>query len=139
MIAKLRHKVTLCSQKDVVDGTDLKVPQYAVKTAWAMIKAVSSNPFSNKGANTDSRNKATHKIMIRYDWRLEISNLAWLHEARLKSPARWFKILKVTETEEKGSAFWTFEVMLTNKGDALDQPKTEAVTTVASLPHGVSL
>lgn len=142
-IANLRHRVHLCSQKDVViDGT-LKLAREGVLSMWASIEAKAAQMFSPRGAAMlESRNKRTHIIMTRYHRDLDISALAWLYEARLKSAPRWFKILNVSVTEGKGNQYFKFECRLVESAADIAEPVAEGSTATGAawgLPDGVKL
>lgn len=142
-ISDLRHRVHLCSQKDVVvDGT-LKLNREGVLTMWASVEARTAQAFSPHGAAmNEPRNARTHVIMTRYHRDIDVSALAWLYEARLKSAPRWFKILKVSVTEGRGSQMFKFECRLVESKADIVEPATEkpaAAGPAWGLPEGVKL
>lgn len=142
-IADLRHRVHLCSQKDVVVGTDLKLAREGVLSMWAAIEARAASTFSPTGASMgEPRNKRSHVITTRYHRDLDISVLAWLYEERLKSAPRWFKIIKVAVTEGKGSQFFKFDCRLVESTADIVEPVHESAAAtgpVWGLPEGVKL
>lgn len=144
MIAKLRHKLLLCRQRDVViTGAEIRLQREGVWSAWAAIEAKKASQFSPNGAAmNENRNTRTHIITMRYRPDLNISALAWLYEEQLKSSPRWFKVLSVSQTEVKGSRFFKFDGRLVERGDDLAQPRAEddkAKGPVSGLPSGVRL
>lgn len=142
-IATLRHRVTLCSQKDVVttDGV-LKLNRTVVDRMWAMIDEKAASHFSPNGAVVGKQDKRTHVILIRYRPDLNISNMAWIYEERRKSSPRWFKILRVGQSEKSGTPFSKFEVRLVERSDDIPTPIEVEETTngpTIGLPEGVIL
>lgn len=141
-IAALRHRVHLCSQQDVVIDGMLKLSREGVLSMWASIEAKAAQTFSPHGAAMgEPRTKRTHIVMTRYHPDLDISAMAWIYEARLKSAPRWFKVLKVTSTEAKGSPFFKFECRLIESKADLIEPTAEAAgpSVAMPLPQGVQL
>lgn len=137
-IASLRHKIILCRQEDVVISEEgLRLNRDAVATLWAGIDPVRPSAFSPNGA-TMREGKAirTHMIFTRYRWDLNVSVMAWIYEARLRSVPRWFKIVSVSHSEDKGNSLWSFYVRLIERGDEISQPSSGLVT---GLPEGVRL
>lgn len=139
MISALRHRVILCSQKDVVsEGAELRLVRNGVVVTWAMIEPKKGSSFSPTGmAVKDSRNMRTHQITMRYRPDLVITLYAWLYEERLVSPPRWFKVLSVSETETGGAPMYMFDVCLVERGDDATRPAEAGPATV--LPFGVVL
>lgn len=142
-IAQLRHRVHLCSQKDVVVDNTLKLNREGVLSMWAMIEAKAASAFAPTGAVVnEERNKRTHIIWTRYHRDIDVSIMAWIYEARLKSAPRWFKVLKVTSTEEGGSEYFKFECRLVESTADIVEPVPEKANTnapVLGLPPGVKL
>lgn len=146
-IASLRHRVKMCSQKDVVnDDGFLILNREGVLDMWASIEAKAASTFTGQGATTkSSRGKRTHKITTRYHRDLHVSNLAWLYEERRISAPRWFKILKVVQSETKGSEYFIFDCQLVERGDDLTSPHVEVeeplnqLSPAFGLPDGVVL
>lgn len=139
MIAKLRHKINLCSQKDVVVGSEIKLIREDILATWAMIEVKKGSMFVNGAAVRDNRNARTHCIYIRYRSDLEITGYAWIYEERHLSPPRWFKILTVQETESGGSPLYEFDCRIVERGDDLAEPVEEGSGPAVGLPHGVNL
>lgn len=141
MIGSLRHKILLCSQRDVVVGTELKLVREGAISAWAAIEVKAASMFSPNGAAMkESRSKRTHIITIRYRSDVQISAMAWIYEERLKSPPRWFKVLNVSQTEGGGSQYFIMEVRLVERGDDISAPAEEGKASkgpVIGLPDGV--
>lgn len=141
-IAKLRHRVHLCSQKDVVQDGMLLLNREGVMSMWASIEEKAASTFSPHGAAMlDAANKRTHLVMTRYHRDVDVTALAWLYEARLKSAPRWFKILKVAVTEGKGNQFFKFECRLVEAVAEVEPvaEKPKATGPVWGLPEGVKL
>ncbi len=142
-IASLRHRVKLCSQKDVVNADgDLQLNREGVLSMWASIEEKAASAFSNRGAElTKSGEKRTHIVMTRYHHSFDVSNLAWLYEERMKSSPRWFKILRVGQTEHKGSQMFKFECRLMERSDSAVKPiePLNELSPALGLPEGVKL
>lgn len=140
-IASMRHRVILCSQQDVVTaGGDLSLNRNDVAEMWANIVAKAASTFSPQGAAMeDPRNRRTHIITVRQRSDLNISVMAWVYEARLSSPPRWFKVLRVNQTEGYGSAMFDLECRLIERGDDIAEPDHASSGPVVALPHGVAL
>lgn len=141
-IAKLQHRVILCSQRDVIKPNgDLTLNRGEVAEMWANIEQKQGSSFNRQGAAmNDARSRQTHVITVRYRWDLNISVMAWIYEKRLKSPPRWFKVLKTGQTEHAGNAFQTFSCRLVERSDDAVEPTPEAIEGPAMhMPHGVKL
>lgn len=129
-IAKLRHRVHLCSQKDVILEGTMRLRREGVMSMWAAIEEKQASAFSPHGAAmNEPRNRRTHIIKTRYHRDIDVTVMAWLYEARLKSAPRWFKILKVSVTEDKGTQYFKFDCRLV-------ESTAEAVEPVAPAPGG---
>lgn len=122
-----RHRVYLCTQNDVVvnDG-ELQLVRESIKGMWAEIinrpdEGVNSTPEGMTYG--DSKITHTHRIRTRYDYRYNISNLAWIYEMRRKSSPRWFKIISVDQTEQSGTQYFMFYVRLTERSDQAAMPE----------------
>lgn len=144
-IAKLQHRLVLCSQRDKVADGSFTYERHKVAKMWAAVEAKAASGFSTNGASmNESRAKRTHVIYARYRHDLNISLMAWLYEERLKSSPRWFKILKVNQTEQAGNAFFKFDCRLVERGDDLAEPKSDEAKPAMpgaawGLPEGFTL
>jgi len=143
-IASLRHRVHLCTQSDVVEDGDLRLNREGVLTMRASIERWASTEFSPAGAAMrNARNRRSHVIRTRYHPDLNVSALAWIYEERLNSAPRWFKIVNVSQTENKGRPLFMFDVRVHERGDNLVQPAVEdqdnPLSAATGLPDGVSL
>lgn len=141
-IASLRHRLTLCRQDDVVtEGGEYKLAREGVKTVWAGIEQKSASAFSRQGAvMKDSKNSRTHIITMRYFTEFNLSSMAWLYEARMKSSPRWFKILNIGQTEAYGSVYFKLDCRLVERSDLAAEPSPESDgSPVVGLPPGVRL
>ena len=141
-IASLRHKVVLCRQSDVIlSETEMRLNREDVAQMWASIEAKRSSTFSVNGAAVrDSKDARTHIIRVRYRSDLNISAMAWIYEARLKSSPRWFKVLSVNQTEDgAGSMYFLFDCRITERGDDIVAPNDPSKGPVVGLPDGVKL
>lgn len=123
-----RHRVYLCTQNDVVvDNGTLVLIREKVKPMWAEIfnKPEKGTLFTPDGfAYKDTKETHSHRIRVLYDWRYNISNLAWIYEERRKSPPRWFKIIGLDQTEGQGTQYFMFYVRLTERSDEAVKPVT---------------
>lgn len=142
MIAKMRHQVTLCRQNDVViDGSEMRLNRDGVWNVWAAIEPKRASTFSPNGAAMmDNRNQKSHCITMRYRDDINISVMAWIYEARIKSSPRWFKILSVNQTECKGSQFFEFDCRIIERSDNAPKPiDAPRHSPAMPLPSGVRL
>lgn len=137
-IAALRHKVVLCRQEDVVTAAEgFQLTRKEAATFWAAIRPMNPSTFGQSGsAIMPNRNVLTHRISVRYRPELNISLLAWIYEARRKSSPRWFKVMSVLQTEDKGCVFAVFSCRLDERGDDIAEPSNGPAM---SLPMGVRL
>jgi head-tail adaptor len=145
-IASLRHRITLCRQNDVVlSATDMCLVRKDVGQMWACIEPKRASTFSTTGAVIkESRDDRSHVITVRYQPELNVSAMAWIYEARLKSSPRWFKVLSVNQTEHSGSQYFAFDCRITDRGDNLAPPVDDAkaqcgLSQPMGLPVGVKL
>lgn len=95
-IAKLKHRIALCTMKDVVVGQDMHLSREAVTYTWAAIEHMThlSSFISRAGfAIHENAERGTHRITVRRGLDVEYSSAAWIYEQRLKSPPRWYKVL----------------------------------------------
>lgn len=143
-LANLRHRVHLCSQKDVVIDGDMRLNREGVLTMWAEIVAKSASAFTANGASVgDEKKLRTHVITTRYHRDFDVSNMAWIYEERRKSAPRWFKVIRVNQTEKSGSEFFMFDCRLIERAADLVEPASPAPNRPAgpamSLPDGVKL
>lgn len=138
-ISDLRHRVSLCSQRDEVNGGEYYLARGVVAKVWAKIEAKAASAFSPHGmAMNTSRGQRTHIIWMRYRYDLEITAMAWVHEERRRSPPRWFKVLKVGQTEKAGNQFYKLECRLVERSDDAADPEDFSGPAQA-LPPGVQL
>lgn len=135
-ISQLRHRVQLCSQKDIVVQGNMFFTREGVTEVWAEVLAKNPQVFGLGGDAINEREKRSHTIRIRYRTDIAVTSYAWLYEKRLKSPPRWFKVLKVTETEESGSQFYIFDVRLVERSDEALPPTSSG--PAKGIPDGVS-
>ena len=124
-IGQLKHRVRICSLKDVVDSNGtMQLARNDVYSCWANIYAVRGAMFSKAGytikENLDYR---THICRVRYQQSIDITSAAWVYEERRKSPPRWFKVLNISDLDED-SRWYEFEVRLV-------ETSIEAVAPVA--------
>lgn len=144
-LAKLSHRVQFCTAADVgvVNGAMVlnRVEAFAM---WAHIEAERGSYFARDGfVIEETHDKPSHRITTRYRPDILIANTAWLYEARLLSPPRWFKILEVQDLHEDGR-YWYFKTRLVDQSDLTAPPETAAkAATLAAgaspLPPGVLL
>ena len=142
-IADIRHQMTLCSQRDVVqDGGELHIRRAGMLKAWAAIEAKKASTFSlNGAAMKDSRDQRTHIVTMRYRPDINVSAMAWLYEARLQSSPRWFKVLSVSQSEGKGAPWLILDCRIFERGDDIAAPVADDARKgpVTGLPDGVRL
>lgn len=141
-VSDFRHMLILCSQNDVVMKNGmLAVKKIGVMPVRCKIEQKASSMFSPHGATMkDSSDSRTHQVTMRYHPEINISAMAWLYEERLISPPRWFKILKVGQTEDQGSLFYIVDARITERSDFAATPTDSASKGPAvGLPSGVRL
>ena len=96
-ISDFSHRVSLCSMLDVVeDGSTIALSRAPVAELWAKIYALPHLPsfVSPMGfAIKENRERITHWVTLRYKVDLDFTSAAWIYERRMKSPARWYKVL----------------------------------------------
>lgn len=144
LIKDFRHRVHLCSQKDVVLDSDmLRLSRTDVYACWANIVASKGSMFSSEGYNLDKKPVRTHKLTIRYNRNVDFTQAAWFYEERLQSGARWYKALGWTELEERG-LYLVFDVRLVDRGFEAIEPTAPVATdhgplAAVPLPGGVRL
>ena len=122
-IRKLRHRVHLCSQGDVMneDG-QLVLKRKGVQSMWAGIEPKKANRFSAMGANIDKSRSKTHVIYTRYHPDIDVTSMAWIYEERAKSAPRWFQVLNITQTEDGGTELFMFECRLRERSVDASEP-----------------
>jgi hypothetical protein len=122
-IASLRHRVALCSMRDVVEqGGSMELTRKEVAKCWAAIEPFRHQPnfMSPAGfAILTPETRQTHTIVVRAALGLDYTSAAWVYEERLKSPPRWYKVLGFTEQ----GAFVELAAHLVEKSDAAQAPK----------------
>jgi hypothetical protein len=103
-IAQLKHRVAICTMKDVVMGPDrMELRREAVVWTWARIDHQQHLPsfLSQDGfAIKELATRATHRIRVRSTLGIDYSSAAWIYEEFLKSPARWYKVLGFVDDVE---------------------------------------
>lgn len=143
VIASFKHRVAVCSMKDVVEqnGT-MSLTRADVYHAWAKIVPSVKSMFSSDGyAVKQSADARTHKIVIRFRRDLDITSAAWLYEERLQSGNRWFKVLAIAEAGECGE-YLEMDCRLVERGVETSPPVDPVATLpggAVPLPKGVSL
>lgn len=129
-----KHRIKLCSQSDVlVSNGAFAFARNVVWEQWASIEPSRGQMmFANGVAIRESTDSASHKICLRYRPDMQISSAAWIYEAPLKSPPRWFKVLSRTNVNEAGR-FWELRVRLTQESDFIAPAIEPAVATPCAL------
>ena len=93
----LRHRVAICTMKDVVISSDqMELRREAVVWTWAKIEHQQHLPsFISDGgyAIKELATRATHRIRVRSGLGIDYTAAAWLYEEFLQSPPRWYKVL----------------------------------------------
>lgn len=140
-IQDFRHRITLCSMEDVVvDGSEMRLTRKGIYSAWAYIAPKRGSMFGKSGyVIQEKRDSQSHNIIIRYRPDIEFSSAAWIHDQRLKSAPRWFKILGY-QNKDEASEYFIFSVRLVEQGDFASPPVEEKSNPHAMpLPNGVRL
>lgn len=142
-IGDRNHRVTICSSTDVVitPGELVKIRD-GIVTGWAAISPSKASRFSKDGvAIDDDHMRKSHDIIMNYNPDLMITLAAWVYEARLKSPPRWFKIIRVMNMDE-ASRYWKFECRLVESTDDIVKPVREpdhSGLSAVPMPNGINL
>lgn len=148
-IGSFRHMVTLCTADDIVlDGATIVLARRKAIDVRAAIKEDKGSTWSRDGfAVKEPRDTPTHCITIRYRGdHFSITSTAWIYEKRAAAPPRWWKVIKVSETEEQGIYPWNWDLKcrLVEKSDYAPAPQASASVAqspapAAKLPPGVRL
>lgn len=138
-VADLKHRVALCSQQDVVEeAASLVLVRKDVFHSWAAIWPKASSAFSPSGfVVKDPQDQQTHEIYIRYRPNFDITTSAWVYEERAKSPARWFRVIRITNVNED-SQWLCLRCKLYESSDNAPEPdpQSEGITVHTELPRG---
>jgi head-tail adaptor len=144
VIGDFKHRVSVCSMRDVAVGTDISLTRKDVYQCWAKIIPMSQSLFNGTGdAIKQSREIRTHKIIIRFRRDIDFTQTAWFYEERRQSGARWFKLLEFAEQNE-ASMYLEANCRLVGRGDQLTPPVTPVATGepefgAPTLPNGIAL
>lgn len=96
-ISELKHRVAICTQKDVVMSADrMELRREAVVWTRAKIEHQQHLPsfMSVTGYSIQELStRATHRIRIRSGLSIDYTSAAWVYEEYFKSPPRWYKVL----------------------------------------------
>lgn len=134
-IAKLTHRIKLCSERDAtVDGGMPVLTRDDVLTVWAQIQPKRGSFFVNGTVAMENRENPSHYITIRYRSDLQIRSTAWVYEERRASPPRWYKVLSVQDRDENGRWF-QLEVRLVESADDITRP-AGAEDRIVDMPKG---
>jgi hypothetical protein len=122
-INEMKHRIALCSQKDVVlDGQTMALVRTSVVWCWARVKSHYGLPFyvGQQGYTiSDPVTKATHAITIRNGLVDNITNTAYVYEEFLKSAPRWYKVLGISEPDK----FLVLTTRLIEMSDMVNPPQ----------------
>jgi hypothetical protein len=125
-ISELKHRIALCTMKDVVIDQEMHLSREAVTYCWANIEHMTNMAsfLSRAGyAIMENAQRPTHRITVRAGLDLEYSSAAWVYEQRLRSPPRWYKVLGFVDECD-----WVMlECHLVEKSDNV-QPVDSALT-----------
>lgn len=94
-ISELKHRVALCTMRDVVIDQEMNLSREAITYTWAAIEHMThlSSFITREGYARENPERGTHRITVRAGLDLEYSTAAWVYEQRLRSPPRWYKVL----------------------------------------------
>jgi hypothetical protein len=133
-ISELRHRVALCTQKDiVVDASTMELRREHVVWAWARVKSHYGLPSLIGAAGYQimyTKNQATHAITVRAGL-VEVTSAAYVYEEFRKSQPRWYKILGFSEPQ----GFLVLTVRMLEKSDFAIPPQN----ALGPLPSQVAL
>lgn len=137
-----KHRVAICSMKDVVEaGGQMVLARKDVYHCWARIVHTTKSLYDGSGSSVkQSREVRTHQICIRQRRDIDFTQAAWIYEERLQSGARWFKILEFAEQGELGH-YLEMDCRITERGVALQPPADAHVPVLGAvaMPAGVRL
>jgi hypothetical protein len=137
VIKKFKHRVQVCSAEDVVVNGKLEFRQKFIYDGWAMINPRRTQTFSMEGQTVfEEKDRRTHFIHMRYNPNVLLTTSAWIYEARLKSPPRWFKIL-FSGDEYEDSRYFKFDCRLMSTGDDILEPQNDQ--KFVGIPEGFKL
>lgn len=142
-VASLSHRVSLCTANDVVlENGAYRITKEKVLSMWASIEPKLGSMFSREGFTVmESTSRQTHVICMRYRRDFDITSSAWIYEERLQSAPRWFKILAVSDENDK----WYFKCRLVEQSDMVREPDEPVASCepivggAVALPPGVKL
>lgn len=123
-ISELRHRVAVCSMKDVViaETGEISLAREDAYHCWAAITASVKTLFNAAGsAVKQSRDVRTHILTVRYRRDVDFTQAAWFYEQRLQSGGRWFKLLAMVEDGE----YLQCDVRLVERGFEIAKPQGE--------------
>ena len=135
-IADLRHRVHLCTQRDVVEDGCISIERHDALCVRAKIIEKQKYSKTNGGFVEDSA-RQTHEITIRYDPNVVLSHYSWIYEQRTISQPRWFKVLEQGMTEGGGSKYRCLKCQLYEESD--DAPAPKSLQLAQPLPDGAFL
>ena len=134
-IREMRHRVTLCRASDVIDSDgQIELIREAGYSAWAKISARKAgdrgSTFGFDGQSLfERRDQMSHEIIVRARRDVDITATAWVYEAPLKSPPRWFKIIDWNDLLEDGE-HWRLFCRLWARSDDVTPPRVTGVDNV---------
>lgn len=141
VIGEFRHRVAVCSMKDVVetDG-NMSLSRKDVYHSWARIVVSVGSNFGKDGQSVgQSRDVRTHKIMIRFRRDIDFTQAVWFYEERMQSAGRWYKVIAWADYGETAE-YLEADVRLVERGAVLSPPaEPEGICTVVAMPEGVNL
>lgn len=140
IISEFKHRVAVCSMKDVVetDG-NMSLSREDVYHCWARVVVSQGSNFSKDGQSIgQSRDVRTHKILIRFRRDIDFSQTVWFYEKRLQSAERWFKVI-VWKDYDEAAEFLEADVRLVERGAVLSPPAEGSDTYAMPIPEGVVL
>lgn len=141
-IREFKHRVALCSMKDVVEeGGIMTLTRQDVYHCWAKITVYLKSLFSKEGYSIkQNENDRTHHIFIRNRRDIDITSAAWVYEERLQSPPRWFKVIGIFDQSEDGE-YIAIDARLVEKSMDISPPvEANKINLKPSpLPTGVEL
>jgi hypothetical protein len=104
-IAELKHRVAICTMKDVVVSADrMELRRETVVWTRARIDHQPHLPsfMSETGyAIKEFPTRATHRIRVRSSLRIDYTAAAWIYEEFFQSPPRWYKVLGFVDDNAK--------------------------------------
>lgn len=137
-IADLIHKVALCSMDDVVEKNGvMSLTRVDAFRCWARIDLITTSLFSKEGFSVgETKEKRSHRIVIRGRTDTLISSAAWVYQEKLISQPTWYKVLGTGDVHGDGR-FTFLDVRVYEVSDNAAKPVNK-VSNNSFIPNGTT-